>query len=85
MIANTTGLDDRVDGKFLPKGTIILISAWGLHFDPVVSPDPDTFDPERYSTRTQPASKYAASPDYEQRDHYTYGGGAPSLPWNPPS
>ncbi|MCJ1271881.1 hypothetical protein MMC22_011786 [Lobaria immixta] len=67
--------DDWVDGKFLPKGTTVLVNVWGLHHDPVTIPDPDTFSPEHYSTRTQPASKYAVSPDYEERDHYNYGGG----------
>lgn len=67
--------DDWVDGKFLPKGTVIILNVWGLHHDEKAFPDPDNFDPERYAGRTQLAAEYAVSPDYEQRDHYGYGAG----------
>ncbi|KAI9879658.1 MAG: hypothetical protein M1830_007765 [Pleopsidium flavum] len=67
--------DDWVDGRFLPKGTTILINVWGLHHDETIFPDPDTFDPERYSKRTLLAPEYATSADYESRDHYGYGAG----------
>lgn len=51
------------------------MNVWGLHHDKTVFPDADSFDPERYAGRTQLAAEYAASPDYEKRDHYGYGSG----------
>lgn len=68
-------VDDWIDGKLLQKGTIIIMNVWGLHHDESVFPNPDIFDPERYAGHTQLAAEYAASPDYEKRDHYGYGSG----------
>ena len=65
--------DDWIDGQFVPKGTIVLINAWGLHQDEKYFPDPDKFEPARYAGRTLLAPDYAASPDYGSRDHYIYG------------
>lgn len=67
--------DDWVDGKFLPKGTTVLLNVWGLHHDETVFPDSNKFDPSRYEGRTRPAADYAASSDYDNRDHYIYGSG----------
>jgi cytochrome P450 family 6 len=33
----------------LEKGTPIFISIWGLHFDPTYYPDPEKFDPMRFT------------------------------------
>ncbi|TGJ86889.1 hypothetical protein E0Z10_g1858 [Xylaria hypoxylon] len=70
--------DDDCNGSsmtFLPKGTTVFVNVWGLHHDETVNPDPDRFNPDRYEGRTRPAAEYAASADYESRDHYTYGFG----------
>ncbi len=48
---------------------------WGLHHDPARFPNPDIFDPDRYVGRTLLAPEYAASADFESRDHYGYGSG----------
>lgn len=66
---------DTVNGMTIPRGTTIILNVWGLHHDPIKFPDPDTFDPERYAGRTLLAPEYAASADYEARDHYGYGSG----------
>lgn len=67
--------DDWVDGKFIPKGTSVIINTWGLHFDEKRYPDPDTFNPSRYIGQMALASELAASANYENRDHYAYGAG----------
>ena len=70
-----TATDDWVDGKFLPKGTTVLINAWGLHHDPKRFPHPEVFDPDHYLGVTKLAPELAASADYDARDHYGYGSG----------
>jgi cytochrome P450 family 619 len=66
-------LDEWIDGKFLPKGTICFINVWGLHHDEGKFPNHDVFDPEHYKGKTLLANEYANSADYENRDHYGYG------------
>lgn len=66
-------LDEWIDGKFLPKGTICFINVWGLHHDDAKFPNHEVFDPDHYKGRTLLAAEYANSADYENRDHYGYG------------
>ena len=63
-----------MDGKFLPKGTTIIINTWGIHMDPQTHPDPASFIPERFTEHKKLAPEYAAG-DWEKRDHYGYGAG----------
>ena len=37
-----------VDGKVVPKETIIMLNLYGLHQDPKYFPDPQRFDPDRF-------------------------------------
>ncbi|PNY24206.1 Fumitremorgin C synthase [Tolypocladium capitatum] len=67
--------DDWIDGQFIPKGTIVIINAWGMHHDEKRFPNPDTFDPDHYKGQTTLAPELAAAADYESRDHYGYGSG----------
>ena len=66
--------DDWVDGKFLPKGTTIIINTWGMHMDPHTYSNPTVFIPERFANHTKLAPEYAAG-DWKERDHYGYGAG----------
>lgn len=69
------GQDDWVDGKFLPKGTIVIINTWGLHMDEQTWKDPEKFNPDRYEGHPLLAPEYVAGGDWEKRDHYGYGAG----------
>ncbi|KKA19811.1 Cytochrome P450 [Rasamsonia emersonii CBS 393.64] len=46
-----------------------------MRWRPTKFPNPDIFDPAHYAGHTQLAPEYAASADYENRDHYGYGAG----------
>lgn len=67
--------DGEIDGLLIPKGSTVILNVWGLQHDSNRYSDPDTFDPWRYKNHTSLAPTYAASSDYENRDHYAYGAG----------
>ena len=67
--------DDWIDGKYIPKDTVVIINVWGLHHDKTHYPDSDTFNPDHYKNVTTLAPELAAAADYEARDHYGYGSG----------
>jgi hypothetical protein len=64
--------DDWFDGMLIPKNSTIIIPAHMLN-----SPfeDSDTYNPDRYLEHPKLAMDYAGSPDYMNRDHYSYGSG----------
>ncbi|KAM0790540.1 hypothetical protein ACM66B_003409 [Microbotryomycetes sp. NB124-2] len=49
-LCHSTTEDDVYDGYFIPKGTTVLANHWAIHLDPVMYPDPETFNPERFIT-----------------------------------
>ncbi|RAK99000.1 cytochrome P450 [Aspergillus ibericus CBS 121593] len=65
----------EIHGLKIPQGSTLILNVWGLHHDPTRHPEPETFNPWRYTDRTLLAPIYASSPDYENRDHYAYGAG----------
>ncbi|KAF6840287.1 cytochrome p450 [Colletotrichum plurivorum] len=69
--------EDRwYNGMLIPAGSAIFIPPSALNFDPSFAPDPDSYNPDRYLARAgMLASELAASPRYEERDHYSYGAG----------
>lgn len=66
--------DDWVDGHFLPKGTTVIINAWGMQHDASRYENPGAFDPDHFAGCTKLAPELANGP-YEDRDHYGYGAG----------
>ncbi|KAK7441119.1 cytochrome P450 2D18 [Colletotrichum acutatum] len=61
---------------FIPAGSSIFIPAYALNHNSDLSPDPFTYDPDRYiPVADKLAPELAASPKYEERDHYSYGAG----------
>jgi cytochrome P450 len=47
--------DVPVSGGTLPAGSMVLISQWVVHHDPRWYPDPERFDPERFSDDVIPS------------------------------
>lgn len=66
--------DDWVDGMFLPKGTVVIVNAWGMHFDEERFKDPYVFDPDHFEGVTTLATELSNGA-WEKRDHYGYGTG----------
>ncbi|KAK5130310.1 hypothetical protein LTR08_002234 [Meristemomyces frigidus] len=67
--------DDWVDGQFfLPKGTVVIVNAWGLQHDPARFAQPEDFDPEHFAGCTELATELANG-SWQKRDHYGYGAG----------
>jgi cytochrome P450 len=55
--------DIELGGYRLPKGSNIAISTYGMHHDPALFPDPEKFDPGRFSPeREATIPKYAYLP-----------------------
>ncbi|KAF2113642.1 cytochrome P450 [Lophiotrema nucula] len=65
--------DDWYEGMLIPKNSMIMIPPYALHR--TIYSDGDVYNPDRYLDRPRLANDYAGSPDYENRDHYTYGAG----------
>ncbi|KAI8100206.1 cytochrome P450 [Halteromyces radiatus] len=66
--------DLMVRDYFIAKGTVLVANTIGMHMNPDVYPDPETFKPERFlnNTRTMTSS---ANGDVNQRDHFIFGWG----------
>lgn len=73
--SNLIQLDDSVNGMFLPKGSTVVLNVWAMHHDREIWEDPQHFVPERFEKYPLLASVYAASGEWDNRDHYGYGAG----------
>lgn len=68
--------DEWYDGMLIPANATIFFPAFGLHRNPEpLYTDPDAYNPDRYLSHPRLAMDYAGSPDYHNRDHYSYGSG----------
>ncbi|EXJ86779.1 hypothetical protein A1O3_03733 [Capronia epimyces CBS 606.96] len=59
----------------IPKGTVVAVNQYALHYDPRRYDRPDDFIPDRYLHHPLKAGAYAAHPDPLQRDHFGFGAG----------
>ncbi|KAF2013045.1 cytochrome P450 oxidoreductase-like protein [Aaosphaeria arxii CBS 175.79] len=57
----------------LPANSILVLPIWGIHHAPENYTESWKYNPSRYVGQNKLAAAYAASPDYANRDHYTYG------------
>ncbi|KAI9245376.1 cytochrome P450 [Phascolomyces articulosus] len=66
--------DLHCHGYHIPKGTILISCMNALHQDPNIYPEPEKFNPERFSNDSKPM--YAsANGKTENRDHFNFGWG----------
>ena len=65
--------DDWYKGHFIPKGSVVMLNWWAIHYDEERYPDPSQFIPERYLDHKLPAADYISIADPYKRDHFTYG------------
>nr|UPH69770.1 putative cytochrome p450 protein [Neofusicoccum parvum] len=72
-VVHAVAQDDTVDGMHLPKESTVIINVWALHNDEKRWKSPEDFIPERYETYPELAPFYAASKDFDKRDHLGYG------------
>ncbi|KAF2029003.1 cytochrome P450 [Setomelanomma holmii] len=61
------------NGMLVPKGATIILPAYALNF--TYHDDPEIYNPDRYLNHSKLSAALAASPDYGNRDHYTFGSG----------
>lgn len=71
---HATTADDEIDGMVIPKGSTVILNTWGMHHNPQLYPDHETFLPSRFAAWSLPASHYTNGRE-GQHDHYGYGAG----------
>jgi len=62
MMARHLMYDRTISGHDLPAGAMVLVSPYVVHRDPVLWPDPDAFDPERWLTPDPGRHRYSFVP-----------------------
>ncbi|KAK1977502.1 cytochrome P450 2D18 [Colletotrichum cereale] len=68
--------DQWYDGMLIPAGSTIFIPAYGLNHLPDSFPNAEVYNPDRYlPVAHKLAPELAASSNYSERDHYSYGAG----------
>ena len=70
-----TTADVTYKNYIIPKGSIVAVEQYPIHYNPEYYPDPHTFKPERYLSYPLRAGAYAAGADADRRDHFSFGAG----------
>ncbi|KAF2462457.1 O-methylsterigmatocystin oxidoreductase [Lineolata rhizophorae] len=61
--------------NFIPKGSIVCIQQYAIHYDPARYPNPKAFKPERYLNHPLKSGAYAGIANPLERDHFSFGAG----------
>ncbi|KAF2652642.1 cytochrome P450 2D18 [Lophiostoma macrostomum CBS 122681] len=72
-LAHRVNCDDWFDGMLIPKDATIFIPPYVLNR--TLYENSEEYNPDRYLNHPRLAMDYAGSPDYMNRDHYSYGAG----------
>lgn len=70
-----TSADIIYKDYFIPKGSVVAIQQYAIHYDPERYPDPAAFKPERYADHHLKSGAYAGGNDPYERDHFSFGAG----------
>ncbi|KAK1573711.1 cytochrome P450 2D18 [Colletotrichum navitas] len=75
-VPHVAAKDQIYDGMLIPAGSAVFIPAYGLNYHPDSFSEPEVYNPDRYlAVAHKLAPELAASPNYSERDHYSYGAG----------
>lgn len=77
---HATTQDDWYKGYFIPKGAVIVLNWWAIHFDEKRWKDPERFDPTRYLNDRLTEAESMNQPNPDLRDHFTFGAGRRNCP-----
>jgi cytochrome P450 len=50
----------EIGGYSIPRGTLVIVSTYGMHHNPAVYPDPERFDPDRFEPAAEAARHRSA-------------------------
>lgn len=59
----------------IPKGTVVSLNQYAIHYDPKRWEKPELFDPSRYLGHPLKAGAYTGAADPDSRDHFDFGAG----------
>ncbi|OCK75420.1 cytochrome P450 [Lepidopterella palustris CBS 459.81] len=74
-VSHSTTEDDWYEGYFIPKGSVVVLNWWSIHFDDKFHKNPQDFEPARYVNDPLSTAEALNASNPEARDHYTYGAG----------
>ncbi|KAF2849263.1 cytochrome P450 [Plenodomus tracheiphilus IPT5] len=77
---HATSEDDWYEGHFIPKGAVVVLNWWAIHYDESIWANPTAFDPSRYLNHPASAAHYMNTADPRERDHFSYGAGRRACP-----
>ncbi|KAF5695700.1 cytochrome P450 monooxygenase [Fusarium mundagurra] len=67
--------DDWYDGYFIPKGSVVMLNWWAIHYDDNRWEDLDTYDLTRFLSDPYTSAESVNLSDGNLRDYFAYGAG----------
>ncbi|KAL6709570.1 hypothetical protein ACN47E_001505 [Coniothyrium glycines] len=58
-----------------PKGAVVVLNWWAIHYDSALWAQPILFDPSRYLHHAASTAHYMNTADPFERNHFSYGAG----------